>query len=59
VSWILFLIYIFAASILAIYGFNTCLMAFLYWRKRSDRFVQPPLTDMPRVTVQLPIFNEL
>ncbi len=58
-SWILFLIYVFAASILAIYGFNTCLMAFLYWRKRSDTPAQLPLTDMPRVTVQLPLFNEL
>ncbi|HEX7593109.1 MAG TPA: cellulose synthase family protein [Anaerolineae bacterium] len=58
-SWILFSIYIFAASILAIYGFNTCLMAFLYWRRRSDTPAQPPLTDAPRVTVQLPIFNEL
>ena len=58
-SWFLLGIYLFAASILAIYGFNTCLVAFLYWRKRTYTLAQPPLNDTPRVTVQLPIFNEL
>ena len=58
-SWILFSIYLFAASILAIYGFNTCLVAWLYWRKRNATPAHPPLADLPRVTVQLPVFNEL
>jgi cellulose synthase/poly-beta-1,6-N-acetylglucosamine synthase-like glycosyltransferase len=58
-SWILLCVYLFAASILAIYGFNTCLVAFLYWRKRTSTLAQPPLTHTPRVTVQLPIFDEL
>jgi cellulose synthase/poly-beta-1,6-N-acetylglucosamine synthase-like glycosyltransferase len=59
VSSILFLLYLFAATILAIYGFNTCLIALLYWRKRGAGIAQPPLAEMPRVTVQLPIYNEL
>ena len=58
-SLILFIIYLFAASMLAIYGFNTCLMAFFYWRTRNATIPPPPLNDTPRVTVQLPIYNEL
>ena len=58
-SWILFFFYLFAASLLAIYGFNTLLVAVLYWRTRGDAAPPPPLTDTPRVTVQLPIFDEL
>ncbi len=58
-SWILFSFYLFAASLLAIYGFNTLLVALLYWRTRGEVAPPPPLTDTPRVTVQLPIFNEL
>ncbi len=58
-SGILFFVYIFAASFLALYGFNTCLVAFLYWRKHTEVLPQPPLAALPRVTVQLPIFNEL
>ncbi len=58
-SLILFIVYLFAASMLAIYGFNTCLMAFFYWRKRDATIPLSPLNDMPRVTVQLPIYNEL
>ena len=59
VSLILLWIYLFAASILAIYGFNTCLVALLYWRKRTDILAQPPMTEAPYVTVQLPVFDEL
>ncbi|MDE3088928.1 MAG: glycosyltransferase family 2 protein [Chloroflexota bacterium] len=59
VGWILFLLYLFAAAVLAMYGFNTCLIAFLYWRRHSDSILQPPLTATPRVTVQLPIYDEL
>ncbi|HEX7588461.1 MAG TPA: cellulose synthase family protein, partial [Anaerolineae bacterium] len=58
-SWILLGLYLFAASILAIYGFNTCLVACLYWRKRTLTLAEPPLNEIPRVTVQLPVFDEL
>jgi cellulose synthase/poly-beta-1,6-N-acetylglucosamine synthase-like glycosyltransferase len=59
VSLVLSAIYIVAASALAIYGFNILLTAGLYWRKRSGKIATPALADFPRVTVQLPIFNEL
>ena len=57
--WIFYWLYLFAATILAIYGFNISLTAWLYWRKRGETLAPAPLTEIPRVTVQLPIFNEL
>jgi len=59
VTWLLGLIYFLSAFALAIYGFNILLTAWLYWRKRDIRVETPPLTGFPRVTVQLPIYNEL
>ncbi len=59
VSWILSWIYILAASALAVYGFNILLTAWLYWLKREEKTVTPALVEIPRVTVQLPIYNEL
>ncbi len=58
-SWLLAFIYFLAASALAVYGFNILLTAWLYWRRRAETITTPALTDMPRVTVQLPIYNEL
>ncbi|MEW5719674.1 MAG: glycosyl transferase family 2, partial [Chloroflexota bacterium] len=58
-SELLGLIYFLSALALAIYGFNILLTAWLYWRVRDRRIATPPLTDQPRVTVQLPIYNEL
>ncbi len=52
--------YFVIVSILAVYGLHRCYMVFLFKRYRArvpvpkDRFI-----EMPRVTVQLPIFNEL
>lgn len=57
--WVLYGLYFFAATILAIYGFNIMLTAWLYWRKRGESIAPATLIVMPRVTVQLPIFNEL
>jgi cellulose synthase/poly-beta-1,6-N-acetylglucosamine synthase-like glycosyltransferase len=59
VSGLLGLIYFLSACALAIYGFNILLTAGLYWRKRDLVIPVPALTDTPRVTVQLPIYNEL
>lgn len=58
-DWFLAPLYFIAASLLAIYGFNVLLTAGLYWRKRNDHVETPALTEMPPVTVQLPIYNEL
>lgn len=56
---LLFILYSFAAAGLALYGFNTLLMLWLYWRKRHEKIPLPALQETPRVTVQLPIFDEL
>jgi cellulose synthase/poly-beta-1,6-N-acetylglucosamine synthase-like glycosyltransferase len=53
-------LYFFVLVILAVFGTHRYLMIYLYHRYR-DRKPQPqPLpSELPRVTVQLPIFNEL
>jgi cellulose synthase/poly-beta-1,6-N-acetylglucosamine synthase-like glycosyltransferase len=44
---------------LFVYGINFFYLTYLTWRKRDARAAPPPLTTRPRVTVQLPIYNEL
>lgn len=55
-------IYVAAALLLALYGFNSWILTGLYFknRHRSPAPSQPEsdLQDLPPVTVQLPIFNE-
>lgn len=58
-SWIVGAIYFLTALVLAVYGFNLLLLARLYWSKRNERLEQCPLTDLPPVTIQLPVYNEL
>ena len=44
---------------LAVYGFHRMMMVYLYYRNRSNRPVAgTPLSPLPVVTVQLPVFNE-
>jgi cellulose synthase/poly-beta-1,6-N-acetylglucosamine synthase-like glycosyltransferase len=52
--------YIMAAGGLSLYGLLGLVTIFLYWRHRHDEFPLPeiPASDLPRVTVQLPIYNE-
>ena len=53
-------LYLLAATGLALYGFLGLFTLWLYWRHRHDTIPQPVVTptDLPSVTVQLPIFNE-
>jgi len=46
--------------LLASYGVHRYLLVYLYYRNRNNRTTEPPgnFADLPRVTVQLPIFNE-
>jgi cellulose synthase/poly-beta-1,6-N-acetylglucosamine synthase-like glycosyltransferase len=46
--------------ILASYGLHRYVLVFLYYKNRKMRVTEPPgrFTELPRVTVQLPIFNE-
>ena len=59
--FILVVIYVAAALLLAVYAFNAWLLTFLYFKHRHHSPSAPScLTNenMPSVTVQLPIFNE-
>ena len=53
-------LYLVVLTILGIYGFHRGQLLFLYWRHRQN---QPKpkgqFTDLPKVTVQLPMFNEM
>ena len=52
--------YFIILGILAIYGLHRYHLVYLYFRnKRKQPKLQQELTNLPRVTVQLPIYNEL
>lgn len=57
---LLTIIYIAAALLLSIFSTGIYILLFLWWRHRKEH-VEVPLiddSDLPRVTVQLPIYNE-
>ena len=60
VETLILVLYFFVLSILAIYGWHRYYLVYLYM-KNKDRapLPAPELTVLPRVTVQLPIFNEM
>src|SRR5581483_7433187 len=45
--------------LLASYGIHRYVLVYLYYRHRKNRTIGPPghFSDLPSVTVQLPIFN--
>ncbi|MDH7485261.1 MAG: glycosyltransferase [Anaerolineae bacterium] len=53
------IIYVVAALLLALYGANSLLLTAVYWRVRQRQPAEPPLSRLPGVTVQLPIYNEV
>ena len=58
----LFALYWIAIGALFIYGINCYFLLFTFWRNKNSKIreiaQQAPLTSFPKVTVQLPIFNE-
>ncbi len=46
--------------LLASYGVHRYILVYLYYKHRKKRTTDPPghFSDLPRVTIQLPIFNE-
>lgn len=52
-------LYFFSLLILCAFGAHGFVMVYHYLKQRDIERVQPPLTDTPIVTVQLPLFNEL
>jgi cellulose synthase/poly-beta-1,6-N-acetylglucosamine synthase-like glycosyltransferase len=53
-------LYFLTLVILAIFGLHRYIMVYLYYRHRDRRALPaPPLERLPRVTVQLPLYNEM
>jgi cellulose synthase/poly-beta-1,6-N-acetylglucosamine synthase-like glycosyltransferase len=57
---LILVLYFFVLSILAIYGWHRYWLVYLYMKHR-DRVPQTPpeIADLPLVTIQLPIYNEM
>lgn len=52
--------YFLVMGVLAIYGLHRYKLVYMYYRNRKKHAGEPPqkFSELPRVTVQLPIFNE-
>jgi cellulose synthase/poly-beta-1,6-N-acetylglucosamine synthase-like glycosyltransferase len=52
--------YFIVMVILAGYGMHRYALVYMYYRNRKNRTIDPPkaFAELPRITVQLPIFNE-
>ena len=52
--------YFFVLILLAGYGVHRYILVYLYYKHKDKRTTEPParFQDLPRVTIQLPIFNE-
>ena len=56
----LLIVYFAILIVLAIFGFHRYRMVYLYFRNRNCQFNElPKLEKLPRVTIQLPIYNEI
>src|SRR3954451_25101127 len=60
---LILVLYFFVLSILAIYGWHRYYLVYLYMKHRDKAagrgVLPPPLAEFPRVTIQLPIYNEM
>ena len=52
------IVYVFSASVLAVYGLNMLVLTLLFLGSRAPRSGAKALYEWPHVTVQLPLFNE-
>ena len=60
IEWLWLGMYFAVLLVLSIYGSHRYVMAYLYYRHRNNRPVAPArFAELPRVTVQLPVFNEM
>src|SRR5947209_1113332 len=52
--------YFIVLTLLAGYGIHRYILVYLYYKHRQKRTTEPPsyFQELPRITVQLPIFNE-
>ncbi len=60
VEWLFLAVYFLILAVLGVYGSHRYQMAYLYYRHKY-RLPTPKgtLTELPKVTIQLPIFNEM
>ena len=59
-SWVVLAVYFFCLVVLACYGGHRWYLLALYLRYRRSGTPEPvPFAELPRLTVQLPIYNEL
>lgn len=61
--WALVGVYVILVAILAAFGFHRGMLVSTCWRKRGrlkeiERTIEVPDDELPRVTIQLPLFNE-
>src|SRR3954466_5103037 len=59
---LILVLYFFVLSILAIYGWHRYYLVYLYMKNKGNQpapGLLPALNPLPRVTIQLPIFNEM
>jgi cellulose synthase/poly-beta-1,6-N-acetylglucosamine synthase-like glycosyltransferase len=60
---LILVLYFFVLSILAIYGWHRYYLVYLYMKHRDKApgraLPPPPLRELPPVTIQLPIYNEM
>ncbi len=52
-------IYLMVIGMLFIYGLNFFYLTYLAWKRGKEHLESPPMSVWPRVTIQLPIYNEL
>ncbi len=52
------ILYTLISLLMAIYGLNSLYLVWLYRRSQRSRPPEPRLVSFPRVTVQLPVYNE-
>lgn len=52
------IVYVGAALLLTMYALNSWILTLLFFRHRKDSAPRPQIKHFPRVTVQLPVFNE-
>ena len=52
--------YFLVLLVLALYGIHRCVLVYMYYQNRKSRVNEPSnrFAELPRVTIQLPIFNE-
>ena len=59
-GWFLVGLYFAILLVLTVYGAHRCYLLYLYTRYRPEVLVpRAPNADLPFVTVQLPVYNEL